>query len=108
MKSIASMLRQVICTTLLIVVAQVAFADAQEPIRFADELERCVATVNSQVELAGADRIRHIVTHAGRSGIGYALTIRTSVFHGDAQRDYSSYCVANGDNEPTKFRITAS
>ena len=88
--------------------ATTASAEGADELRFASELERCVAAVNEQLELSGADRVRHVVTHSGRSGIGYALTIRTSVFHGDSQSQYSSYCVANGDNEPTKFRITKS
>lgn len=108
MKTLTKVLRSVTIATLLFAAGGTALGDETNELRFANELDRCVATVNSHLELTGADRVRHVVTQSGRSGIGYALTIRTSVFRGDARKDYSSYCVANGDHEPSKFRITAS
>lgn len=78
-----------------------------EDLAFAEELESCIAAVTGNLDLSRADRVRHVVTEKDRTGIGYVLTIETSVFSGPAEQSYESYCVARGDREPVKFRIAA-
>ncbi len=82
-----------------------ALTNAQRDLPFADELNSCVAAVNARINLESAERIRHTVTKEKRTGIGYALTIDTAVFYAGDERHYSAYCVAQGNNEPVKFRF---
>lgn len=82
---------------------------SDEGVPFAAEIESCVAQVNAHLDLASAGRVRHFVSEADRTGIGYALTIETSVFlengAGTIEKHYEAYCVARGSNEPSTFRI---
>ena len=78
---------------------------AERPLRFADELDTCVAAVTEHLDLTDARRVRHTVIEDKRTGIGYALNIETSVLAADAERRYSAYCVATGSDAPIKFRI---
>lgn len=82
-----------------------AHADRSEEIRFADELDSCVAAVTEHLDLSDANRVRHTVVEKQHSGLGYALQIETSVFANGSERRYAAYCVANGDGVPLKFRI---
>lgn len=82
-----------------------AFASAQRDLPFAEELNSCVAAVNARLNLDTAERVRHTVTKEKRTGIGYALTIDTAVYYAGDERHYSAYCVAQGENEPVKFRF---
>lgn len=82
-----------------------AAADDDDTLNFADEVDACVAAVDSHLDLGNADRVRHFVTNTKRTGIGYVLTIETSVFSASSKRKYAAYCVANGNNDPVKFRI---
>lgn len=90
---------------LLSVLALPVFANAQRELPFAQELDACVAAVNARLNLDTAERIRHTVTKEKRTGIGYALTIDTAVYYAGDERHYSAYCVAQGENEPVKFRF---
>ncbi len=72
---------------------------------FAAEVNSCVAAVDSHLDLDDAARVRHFVTHTKQTGIGYVLTIETTVFGVASERKYAAYCVAKGDNAPVKFRI---
>lgn len=85
--------------------ASAAAADDEENFTFADEVDACVAAVDSHLDLGNADRVRHFVTNTKRTGIGYVLTIETSVFSESTEKKYAAYCVANGNNDPVKFRI---
>jgi hypothetical protein len=80
-------------------------AQAEGELTFAAEVDSCVAAVNTHLDLGGADRVRHFVSNARRTGIGYVLTIETSVFFESAEKRYAAYCVARGGNVPLKFRI---
>ena len=82
-----------------------AIADRSEPVRFAAGLDACVSAVTDRLDLSDAVRVRHTVVEKQRSGLGYALSIETSVFSGNAERRYSAYCVANGAGAPLKFRM---
>ncbi|MEM7501950.1 MAG: hypothetical protein AAF417_07890 [Pseudomonadota bacterium] len=100
--SITKKLVQVTAVSLL---ALPIFANAQRDLPFAEELNSCVAAVNARLDLESVERIRHTVTREKRTGIGYALTIDTAVFYAGDERHYSAYCVAQGNNEPVKFRF---
>ena len=78
---------------------------AEENLAFAKEVDSCVAAVTSRLDLDRATRVRHLVSTAKRTGIGYVLTIETAVFFDSSEKKYEAYCVANGDNLPLKFRI---
>jgi len=80
-------------------------AVAAEKLAFAKEVDSCVAAVTSRLDLDRATRVRHLVSTAKRTGIGYVLTIETAVFFDSSEKKYEAYCVANGDNVPVKFRI---
>ena len=82
-----------------------AHADRSQEIRFAAELDSCVAAVTEHLDLSNADRVRHTVIEKQHSGLGYALRIQTSVFANGAERRYAAYCVANGSGAPLKFSI---
>ncbi len=82
-----------------------SFAERRAVLPFADELDSCVAAVTEHLDLSGAERVRHTVVEDRRTGIGYALSIETSVFSADSERRYSAYCVATGSGAPIKFRI---
>jgi hypothetical protein len=71
---------------------------------FADEVDSCVALVDSHLDLGRAERVRHFVTNTKRTGIGYVFTIETTVFDDASERRYAAYCVAQG-RTPVKFRI---
>jgi hypothetical protein len=80
-------------------------AEAAETLAFAEEVDSCVAAVTSRLDLDRATRVRHLVSTAKQTGIGYVLTIETAVFFDSSEKKYEAYCVANGDNAPLKFRI---
>ncbi|HZD51741.1 MAG TPA: hypothetical protein VE175_01730 [Woeseiaceae bacterium] len=81
----------------------------EDGLPFAAEVQSCVDAVNAELELRDARRVRHLVLDAKRTGIGYALTIETSVLleaDGDAiEKRYEALCVAYGANEPSTLRI---
>jgi hypothetical protein len=80
-------------------------APAGDGLPFAAEVDSCVAVVNTHLDLGSANRVRHLVSNTKRTGIGYVLTIETSVFSDNALRKYAAYCVARGGSKPLKFRI---
>jgi hypothetical protein len=80
-------------------------AAAPEKLAFSKEVDSCVAAVTSRLDLDRATRVRHLVSNAKRTGIGYVLTIETAVFFDNSEKKYEAYCVANGDNVPLKFRF---
>lgn len=97
-----------VLAALVAVLASPATArSADERLPYAAEVESCIATVNAHLDLESARRVRHLVSDAERTGIGYALTIETSVFlrHGPIEKRYEAHCVARGANEPSTFRI---
>jgi hypothetical protein len=71
---------------------------------YADEVDSCIARVDSHLDLGRAGRVRHFVTSTKRTGIGYVFTIETTVFADATERKYAAYCVAQG-RSPVKFRI---
>ena len=74
-------------------------------VRYADELDACVAALNERLDLAGVHRIRHVVTKLDTNGIGYALTLRTSTYADESEKQYSAYCEATGTHRPTRLRV---
>jgi hypothetical protein len=80
-------------------------AAAAEELPFAAEMESCVTEVTSRLDLERAKRVRHLVSNAKRTGIGYVLTIETAVFFDGSEKNYEASCVANGENVPVKFRM---
>jgi hypothetical protein len=76
---------------------------------FAAEVESCIAAVDAQLDLTDARRVRHFVSEAKSTGLGYALTIETSVLSRgvDAEAHYESFCIAHGANEPSTLRVEA-
>ena len=72
------------------------------------ELKSCIAEISSHANYTDSTSVLHLVTKMKRTRSGYVYTIGTSVFTasgGTAAREYSSYCVARGDNKLVKFRI---
>lgn len=104
MKANSTHLKLAVATLLVAGLSNAAHADRGK-LAYADEIDSCVAAVSERIDLTQANRVRHIVTQSGRNGLGYALTIETSVYSDDAQRRYQAYCVASGKSEPVKFRI---
>jgi hypothetical protein len=80
-------------------------AAAAEKLAFAAEIESCVTAVTSRLDLERAKRVRHLVSNAKRTGIGYVLTIETAVFFEGSEKNYEASCVANGNNVPVKFQM---
>jgi hypothetical protein len=72
---------------------------------FAREVDSCLEAVNATLDLDSAKRVRHFVSNAKRTGIGYVLTIETAVTFATSEKNYEAYCVANGNNAPLTFRI---
>jgi hypothetical protein len=80
-------------------------AAAGEKLPFAREVDSCLAAVNSRLDLDRAKRVRHLVSNAKSTGIGYVLTIETAVIFADTEKNYEARCVANGSNVPLKLRV---
>jgi len=85
-----------------------AQADSPDRIRYVDELESCVTAIKSEIDMDGVNRIRHIVTASSPQGIAYELRLRVSTYTGEAQKEYSAYCLVTGNNEPSRLRVTRS
>jgi hypothetical protein len=83
-----------------------ALAADGETLPFASEVDTCIAAVTANLDLQNANRVRHLVKQKDRTGSSYAFAIETTVFSGSQSKRYAAYCVASGDAEPTKFRIT--
>lgn len=92
-------------TAMVLLTAAGQQATAGDKLAFGREVDSCLAAVNDQVDLAEANRVRHVVTDSKRTFIGYALTIRTSVFSGNSEKRYAVRCVASGSSEPMLLRI---
>lgn len=82
-----------------------ALADRTEGVRYADELESCVAAIKAEIDLDGVKRIRHIVTNSSAQGIAYELKLQTSTFAGDTEKNYTAYCLVTGKSKPSKLRV---
>lgn len=81
-------------------------ADKDSTLPFASEVDNCIAAVNANLDLSDANRVRHVVKQRNRAGLSYAFAIETSVFTEADVTRYAAYCVASGDQAPSKFRIT--
>jgi len=90
---------------LLLTLSAGAPAADDDVVRYADELDTCVTALNERLDLAGVNRIRHVVTKLDTNGIGYALTLRTSTYADDTEKQYSAYCEATGTHRPTRLRV---
>ncbi len=104
--------RQRILTTAtaitLLVFGGNAVASDNAKIRYVSEVKSCIAEVGERANYEDASIVRHLVVLKKQTGIGYVFTIDTSVFTDSdeiAVREYASYCVAQGDDKPVKFRI---
>lgn len=85
-----------------------ALASDTGGVEFENEVRSCVAAVANHADYRGATRVQHNVVTVKRAPLGYALKIDTAVFAdpGDAAiREYATFCVANGDYKPLRFRI---
>ena len=89
-------------------VAGTALASDDGDIRFAREVNSCIAAINESVDYDDATRVRHTVVEVKNTFIGYVFEIDTDVFTNSdeiAVREYASYCVAKGDSKPVRFEI---
>ena len=87
-----------------------ATASDIDQIRYADEVNNCIAEIADHANYDDASRVLHTVIIENRSRLGYKFSIDTSVFSDDDQeaiRKYASYCVARGENTVVKFTIDA-
>ena len=91
-----------------VLLSATALADQNERIRYVDELESCVTAIRSEIDLEGVNRIRHIVTKSSPQGVAYELRLKVSTYAGNAEKEYSAYCLVTGSREPTRLRITES
>ena len=82
-----------------------ALADRSDAVRYADELESCVTAIKSEIDLAGVNRIRHIVTKSSVQGIAYELNLETSTFAGETEKNYAAYCLVTGKRKPSRLRV---
>ncbi len=93
--------------TLLTIGAPAAASDNGK-LAYDSEVKSCVAEVGNHANYNDATRVRHTVVKIKNTFIGYVLTIDTEVFANSdeiAIREYASYCIAEGDDKPVKFRI---
>jgi hypothetical protein len=98
-------IRPLLAASILALTATAAQAE-DTALPYAAEVDSCIAAVNEHLDLAGATRVRHVVSEANSTGLGYVLTIETSVVYGAAPAErYEAYCVARGANVPSTFRI---
>jgi hypothetical protein len=81
-------------------------AEEESTLPFASEVDSCIAAVNANLDLSEANRVRHIVKQRDHSGQAFAFAIETSVFTENDVTRYAAYCVASGDQAPSRFRIT--
>ena len=103
-----SKLRKSFASALILSVAATSplQADDNSTLPFASEVDNCIAAVNANLDLSDANRVRHIVKQRNRAGHSYAFAIETSVFTKADVTRYAAYCVASGDQAPSRFRIT--
>lgn len=102
-----------IAHTMAVAVAVVATAAptqvfASNELKFASELDSCVAAVNQHVNYDAAARVRHTIALLKKAGNGYVMRINTAVYADNATSpsgEYQAYCVAKGIAAPVKFRI---
>lgn len=94
-----------VLSLLLAAASGTAHAEKRAAFPYADELDSCVSAVTEYLDLSNVQRVRHTVVQEKRTGVGYALSIETSVFAGDDERRYTAYCVATGSGAPLKFTI---
>lgn len=105
MSNRSNALATVLAVTFSIGFSATALADRDAGIRYADELESCVAAMKERLDLDGVYRIQHIVTKSDAQGIAYALTLETSTFSDATEKQYSTYCVATGNHRPSRLQI---
>ena len=92
----------------LLFFAGTAAASGIGKLAYASEIKSCIAEVGERANYEDASVVRHMVVLKKQTGIGYVFTIDTSVFTDSdetAVRQYASYCVAQDDDTPVKFRI---
>lgn len=94
-----------LAATLLAGVTSTAMADRSDGVRYADELESCVQAIKAEIDLDGVHRIRYVVTNSTAQGIAYELTLKTSTYAGDSEKNYSAYCLVTGKRSPSRLRI---
>ncbi len=70
-----------------------------------EAVETCIESVNAELDLDNATRVRHLINHVKGTGIGDVFEISTSVFAPGKTRTFATYCVASGSNLPVKFRF---
>jgi len=89
--------------------ASSAIAYEDHDVAFSQEANNCIAAVNEKANYDHAGRIKHDVTELKNTFSGYVLSIDTRVYSEDDEslvRRYSSHCVAKGDEQPRRFKIT--
>lgn len=94
-----------IAAALLSAASLPALADRPDSVRYADELESCVTAIKAEIDLAGVNRIRHIVTKSNAQGIAYELKLETSTYAGDTEKNYATYCLVTGKGKPSRLRV---
>ena len=82
-----------------------ALADRPDSVRYADELESCVTAIKAEIDLAGVNRIRHIVTKSNAQGLAYELKLETSTYAGNMKKNYAAYCLVTGKGKPSRLRV---
>ena len=104
--------RQQILTTAaaitLLTIGGPATASDDGKLAYDNEVKTCIVEVGDHANYNDATRVRHNVVKVKNTSIGYVFRISTLVFTDSdeiAVRDYASYCVAEDDDKPVKFRI---
>ena len=94
-----------VTTAALTIMSGAVLAESTADTPYAAELDACVTALKANIEMDGVRRIRHVVTKLAPGSIGYRMTLQTSTFTDEVERQYSTSCLANGNNPPIKLRI---
>ncbi len=92
----------------LLTLGTTAAASNNGKLAYDAEMESCVNEVIDRANLDDATRVRHLVVKVRRARRGFVFNINTSIFTDSddvAAREYATYCVAQGDDRPVKFKI---
>ena len=92
----------------LLTLGATAMASDNGKLVYDNEIESCVNEVLDRANLDDATRVRHLVVKVRRARKGFVFNINTSVFTDSddvAERVYTTYCIADGNDRPLKFKI---
>lgn len=78
---------------------------AENSVPYQTELSSCIEGIYDRIELADANRVRHVVMDYSRDVRGYEITIETTVFRGSQTTEFAAVCLARGESKPFRLRL---